>query len=67
MKEKIKRLAPDGAYGDSICGYRNESQALKEQFLRDARTLLKHTRGILARYGFTECHTPKDVGRWKRR
>ena len=54
MKDKFKRLAPDGSYGDSICGYSDKSQALKEQFLRDARALLKHTGQIVARAGFGE-------------
>jgi hypothetical protein len=55
MKNKFKRLAADGRYGDSICGYSDHGQALKEQFLRDARALLKQAGGILARSGWSEC------------
>jgi hypothetical protein len=54
MKEKFKRLAADGEYGECIDGYSDRGQQLKEQFMRDARALLKHTAGILARFGFTE-------------
>ena len=55
---KIKSLAPDGSYsyGDqSINGYSQTGQELKEQFLRDARALLKQTGEFLARLGWTEC------------
>ena len=55
MKDKFKRLAADGRYGDFICGYSDHGQALKEQFLRDARALLKQAGGILARSGWSEC------------
>jgi hypothetical protein len=55
MKEKFKRLAADGLYGDPICGYSDHGQVLKEQFLRDARALLKQAGKILARIGWTEC------------
>jgi hypothetical protein len=51
----LKRLAADGIYGDPISGYTDHGQTLKEQFLRDARALLKQTGQILARSGFTEC------------
>jgi hypothetical protein len=55
---KIKSLAPDGSYscGDqSINGYSQTGQELKEQFLRDARSLLKQTGEFLTRLGWTEC------------
>ena len=55
---KIKSLAPDGSYscGDlSINGYSQTGQKLKEQFLRDARSLLKQTGEFLTRLGWTEC------------
>ena len=55
---KIKSLAPDGYYscGDqSINGYNQTGQELKEQFLRDARALLKQTSEFLTRLGWTEC------------
>ena len=55
---KIKSLAPDGSYscGDqSINGYSQTAQELKEQFLRDARALLKQTGEFLTRLGWTEC------------
>ena len=55
---KIKSLAPDGSYscGDqSINGYCQTGQELKEQFLRDARALLKDTGEFLIQSGWTEC------------
>jgi hypothetical protein len=55
---KIKSLAPDGSYscGDqSINGYSQTGQELKEQFLRDARALLKQTSEFLTRLGWTVC------------
>src|SRR5450759_2992712 len=55
---KIKSLAPDGSYscGDqSINGYNQTGQELKEQFLRDARALLKPTGEFLTRSKWTEC------------
>jgi len=55
--EKIKSLAPDGSYssGDqSINGYSQTDQELKEQFLRDARALLKQAGQFLAQAGWTE-------------
>jgi hypothetical protein len=55
---KIKSLAPDGSYccGDqSISGYSQAGQELKEQFLHDARALLKQTGEFLTRLGWTEC------------
>lgn len=55
---KIKSLAPDGSYscGDqSINGYSQTGQELKEQFLRDARALLKQTSEFLTRLGWMEC------------
>jgi len=54
MKDKFKRLADDGKYGERIDGYSDHGQLLKEQFMCDARALLKHTGGILACFGFTE-------------
>jgi hypothetical protein len=55
---KIKSLAPDGSYscGDqSVNGYIQTGQELKEQFLRDARALLKQTSEFLTQLGWTEC------------
>lgn len=55
---KIKSLAPDGSYscGDqSINGYSQTGQELKEQFLCDARALLKQTSEFLTRLGWMEC------------
>jgi hypothetical protein len=55
---KIKSLAPDGSYscGDqSIDGYSQTGQEFKEQFLRDARALLKQTGEFLNRLGWIEC------------
>ena len=55
---KIKSLAPDGSYscGDqSINAYSQTGQELKEQFLREARALLKQTSQFLAQVGWTEC------------
>jgi hypothetical protein len=55
---KLKSLAPDGSYscGDqSINAYSQTGQELKEQFLRDSRTLLKQTGEFLTRLGWTEC------------
>ena len=54
----IKSLAPDGSYsgGDqSINGYSQKGQELKEQFLREARALLKQAGQFLAQAGWTEC------------
>jgi hypothetical protein len=54
---KIKSLAPDGSYsgsGQSINGYSQTDQKLKEQFLRDARALLKQAGQFLAQAGWTE-------------
>jgi hypothetical protein len=55
---KIKSLAPDGSYicsDQSINGYSQTGQELKEQFLRDARALLKQTGEFLTRLGWAEC------------
>jgi hypothetical protein len=55
---KIKSLAPDGSYscGDqSINGYDQTGQELKEQFLREARALLKETGEFLTQSGWTGC------------
>ena len=55
---KLNSLALDGSYcrGDqSINGYSLTGEELKEQFLRDARALLKQTGEFLARLGWTEC------------
>jgi len=55
---KLKSLAPKGSYscGDqSINGYSQKGQELKEQFLRDARALLKKTGEYLTPLGWTEC------------
>jgi len=55
---KIKSLAPDGSYscGDqSINGYSQTGQELKEQFLCDARALLKQTSEFLTQLGWMEC------------
>jgi hypothetical protein len=55
---KIKSLAPDRSYscGDqSINGYSQTGQELKEQFLRDARALLKQTGEFLTRLEWAEC------------
>ena len=49
MKEKFKRLAADGKYGERIDEYSDHGQLLKEQFMRDARALLKQAGGIMAR------------------
>jgi len=54
---KIKSLAPDGSYscGDqSINGYSQTGQELKEQFLRDARALLKQTGEFMTQLGWAE-------------
>ena len=51
---KIKSLAPAGSYccGDqSISGYDQAGQELKEQFLHDARALLKETGEFLTQSG----------------
>jgi hypothetical protein len=56
--EKIKSLAPDGSYsgsGQSINGYSQTGHELKEQFLREARALLKQAGQFLAQAGWTEC------------
>jgi hypothetical protein len=55
---KLKSLAPDGSYscgGQSINAYSQTGQEHKDQFLRDARTLLKQTGDFLSRLGWTEC------------
>lgn len=55
---KIKSLAPDGSYScddQSINGYNQTGQELKEQFLRDARALLKQTGEFLTQSGWTDC------------
>ena len=55
---KLKSLSPDGSYSygnQSINGYSQTGQELKEQFLRDARALLKQTGEYLTRLGWTEC------------
>ena len=55
---KLKSLAPDGSYScgnQSINGYSQTGQELKEQFLCDSRTLLKQTGEFLTRLGWTEC------------
>jgi hypothetical protein len=55
---KIKSLAPDGSYScgnQSINGYNQTRQELKEQFLRDARALLKQTCEFLTQSGWTDC------------
>jgi hypothetical protein len=55
---KIKSLTADRSYGcdnQSINGYVQAGQELKEQFLRDARALLKQTGEFLTRSGWTEC------------
>jgi hypothetical protein len=54
---QFKCLAPDGAYShgaSGISGYTPESASLKEQFLRDARALLKQTQQFLAKSGWSE-------------
>jgi len=52
-----KTLAPDGAYSDNgnINGYCVLAQQRKEQFMRDARALLRQAGRHLARHGWTEC------------
>ena len=53
---KLKSLAPDGSYscGDqTINRYSQTGQELKEQFLRDARAVLKQTGEFLTRLGWT--------------
>jgi hypothetical protein len=55
MAQTLKSLAPDGAYGQSINGYGDMAQKYKEQFLRDARALLKQAGQILTQFGWTEC------------
>ena len=55
---KIIPLAADGSYsgGDqSINGYSQTGQELKEQFLREARVLLKQAGQFLAQAGWAEC------------
>jgi len=55
---KLKSLSPDGSYSygnQSINGYSQTDKELKEQFLRDARALLKQTGEYLTRLGWTEC------------
>ena len=55
---KLKSLSPDGSYSygnQSINGYSQIGQELKEQFLRDARALFKQTGEFLNRSGWTEC------------
>ena len=55
---KLKSLSPDGSYSygnQSINGYSQTGQELKEQFLRDARALLKQTGEYLTRLGWREC------------
>lgn len=55
---KLKSLAPDGSYscdGLSINAYSQTGQEYKDQFLHDARALLKQTGELLTRLGWTEC------------
>jgi len=59
---KPKRLKPDGAYGRSINGYTDHAAALKEQFLRDARALLRETGKRLAERGLTEMEICINLG-----
>ena len=53
---KLKTLGRDGLYShdNSISGYSDLGQQRKEQFLRDARALLKQTGEFIAQLGWTE-------------
>lgn len=48
---KARKLAPDGAYGQPVQGYRGDG---KERFLRDARALLREVGKHLVSHGLTE-------------
>lgn len=64
---QYKCLAPDGAYNNganTISGYNPDAALLKDQFLRDARALLKQTQQVLAKSGWTEyliCANPAGM------
>ena len=51
---KLKKMAPDGSYGEYISGYGDDAQELKEKFLRDANALLRQVGTLLAVNGLTE-------------
>ena len=54
---QLKSLAHDMTYSydHTINGYSSLAQQKKEQFLRDARALLKQAGQFLAKFGWTEC------------
>lgn len=56
----IKRLKPEGSYGQHIDGYGDDNYALKLQFLRDAQALLKQAGHFLSAYGLTQCNVHKN-------
>lgn len=62
-KKKWKQLKADGCYGMNISAYSEHTASCKEQFLRDAKALLREVAGHLAsRHGLTESEINVNPG-----
>ena len=62
QKKKWNQLKADGWYGTDISAYNEQDAHGKQQFLRDAKALLREVAAYLARHGLTESEINVNPG-----
>ena len=66
QKKKWNQLKADGWYGTDISAYNEQDAHGKQQFLRDAKALLREVAAHLARHGLMETDGKRDKRKSRR-